>query len=64
MKIISDLKKYLSEVRTEVRKVSWPTKGRTIKDSTIVVMVSLITAVFLGGIDYLLTYFIEKFILK
>ncbi len=64
MKIISGLTKYLSDVRTEVRKVSWPTKSRTIKDSTIVVMVSLITAIFLGGMDYALTYFIEKFILK
>jgi len=59
MNIIENFKKYISEVKAEVKKVSWPTKEKAIKDSTIVVVVSLATALFLGGIDYILSYLIS-----
>ena len=62
MNIIKSSKQYVSEVKTEAKKVSWPSKKVTIKDSVIVVVISLATAAFLGGVDYLLSYLIKKFI--
>lgn len=52
MNIFKELKKYLSEVYTEAKKVSWPSKEMAIKSSFIVIGISLVTAVFLGGVDY------------
>lgn len=64
MSIIKNLKNYIVDVKTETRKVSWPTKQRAIKDSAIVVFISVAMAAFLGGVDYVLTYLIETYIVK
>lgn len=64
MSIIKNTKQYVAEVKSEAKKVSWPTKKTAIKDSSIVIAVSLVTAGFLGGVDYLLTYLIDEFIIK
>jgi len=64
MSIIKSLKDYITDVRTETRKVSWPTRQKTVRDSAIVVFVSLAMAVFLGGVDYILTHIIETYIVK
>lgn len=55
-----DIKKYISEVRAEMRKVSWPNKQKTLKDSAIVIGASLATAAFMGGADALFAYVTEK----
>lgn len=64
MSIISDIKKYIIDVKTETRKISWPTRHKAMKDSTLVIIISLATAVFLGGVDYLLTQMIETYIIR
>lgn len=58
------IKEYLNEVRSEMRKVSWPSKQRTIKDSTIVVVASLTTAAFLGAADAVFNFVTESIIVK
>jgi len=62
MNVIKNSKQYITEVKTEAKKVSWPSKKVTVKDSTIVIVISLATAAFLGGVDYLLSYLIKEFI--
>lgn len=59
-----DIKKYISEVKVEINKVSWPTKQRAIKDSVIVIVASLGTALFIGGVDSLFSYLTQKVITK
>ena len=54
------IKNYLIDVKNEAKKVSWPSRKVTIKDSVIIIMISLVTAVFLGGVDYALSLIIEK----
>ncbi|MDD3006984.1 MAG: preprotein translocase subunit SecE [Candidatus Pacebacteria bacterium] len=54
------IKTYISEVRSEMRKVSWPTKEKTIKDSILVIVASLATAAFMGGADAIFSYLAEK----
>ena len=62
MSIIKNIKQYTAEVKSEAKKVSWPTKKMAIKDSFMVIVASLTTAIFLGGVDYLLSYLIKKFV--
>jgi len=64
MNIIKEIKKYITEVKNEAKKVSWPSKKITIKDSIIVIGISLATAVFLGGVDYALSIVIEKVVVN
>lgn len=47
--------KYISEVSTELRKVSWPSRNDTIEMTILVVSVSTLVAAYLGGLDYLFT---------
>jgi preprotein translocase subunit SecE len=58
-KIIS----YLKEVRVEMKKVNWPTRQQTFRYTMIVIGISVAVAVFLGGIDFAFTTFLNKFIL-
>ena len=46
---------YFKEVRSEVDKVVWPTREQTIRYTILVIIVSVATGLFLGGLDYLLT---------
>lgn len=44
---------YFTEVKSEVSKVTWPSKKETIRLTTIVVVVSAIVATYLGALDFL-----------
>lgn len=57
-----DIKTYTTEVRAEMRKVSWPTKQKTIKDSFLVIGASLLTAAFMGGFDALFSYLAQRIV--
>ena len=46
--------RYLKEVRTELTKVSWPSRATTINMTLLVITVSLILGTYLGAVDYLL----------
>jgi len=54
---------FLKEVRLEMKKVNWPTRKETIKYTLIIIGVCLVTAIFLGGLDYLFAILRDKFIL-
>lgn len=46
---------YLSEVRGELRKVTWPKKQQVIRLTLVVFIISAIVAGYVGGLDYILT---------
>jgi len=46
-----------------MKKVNWPTKEETIKYTLIVIGISVVVAIFLGGFDILFTTLLEKFVL-
>jgi len=54
---------FLKEVRLETKKVNWPSRKETIKYTLIIVGVSLVVGAFLGGLDFIFTTIINKFIL-
>lgn len=51
---------YFKEAWAEMKKVTWPTKKETYNYTLLVIGVSLAMAVFLGGLDYIFVYIIEK----
>lgn len=50
---------YLKASFAEMRKVTWPTRKETYNYTVLVVAISLATAVFLGGLDYLFNFILE-----
>jgi preprotein translocase subunit SecE len=46
---------FVKEAWSELRKVVWPTKRDTIRITLAVIVLSLVVAAFLGGIDFGLT---------
>jgi preprotein translocase subunit SecE len=54
---------FLKEVRIELKRVTWPTRQDTIKYTLIVIGFSLAVAAFLGGLDFLFTWLLEKFVI-
>ncbi len=63
MKVLIRITTFLKEVKVELKKVNWPTKQETIKYTLIVIGVSLAVMIFLGGLDFLFTWLIGKYIL-
>ena len=55
---------FLSEVKTEVSKVTWPKRDDVIKLTLIVVVVSVVVGAYLGGLDYLFTKLLELLVYK
>ncbi len=64
MNIIKKIIRFLSEVKVELTKVTWPSRQQTIKDSFIVIFISLVTAAFLGGVDFLFSFLVKEFVNK
>ena len=50
---------FLIEVRSELRKVVWPTREESTKLTSLVVGISIVVGFFLGGLDFLFTKFFE-----
>ena len=60
--VLQKVVKFLAEVRIEMKKVSWPTRQQTWRNTSIVIGVSVATAVFLGGLDAVFAWLINKII--
>jgi len=56
------LVEYLRETRGELKHVSWPTKKQTTAFTILVIVVSLVTALFLGLFDFFFTKGLGLFI--
>ena len=53
---------FLTEVRAEVKKVTWPTRAEALGGTAVVVVVVLIMAVFLGVVDAILSKIVQSLI--
>ncbi|MDH5560882.1 MAG: preprotein translocase subunit SecE [Deltaproteobacteria bacterium] len=45
-------RQFLADVKFEFKKVTWPTKEQTLKQTGVVMVLTAITSVFLGVVDY------------
>ncbi|MEK7636491.1 MAG: preprotein translocase subunit SecE [Patescibacteria group bacterium] len=50
---------YARSTRVEMEKVTWPTRNGIIRDTVLVVVISLGLAVFLGGLDYFFQFLLK-----
>lgn len=55
---------FLKDVQIELKKVNWPTRKETLKYTLIVIAVSAVTAAFLGGLDFIFSTLLDKFIIR
>lgn len=55
---------FLRETRDELKKVVWPTRQEVIKLTTVVILISLLVGLFLGGIDFFLTKLLNLFLIR
>jgi len=53
---------FLSEVRAEIKKVTWPSRKETIGGTTVVLFAVFIAAIFLGLVDMTLSKIVKMLI--
>ncbi len=51
MKLFRSIRTFLGEVRSEFKRVSWPTREATLHSTGVVLVLTLILASFLGLVD-------------
>jgi preprotein translocase subunit SecE len=47
--------KYLTEVRQELQRVSWPSREQTLQKTTLVIAVSVAVGLYIGLLDFIFT---------
>jgi len=61
---VKSILSYLSEVRLELSKVTWPKRNDVIKLTLIVFIISAIVGGYTGALDYLFTKLLEFFVAR
>lgn len=51
---------YLQEVRSEMGKVVWPTRKQVVELTVLVIAISIIVGVYVGGLDFVFTNVLNK----
>ena len=54
---------FLKETRIEMKKVTWPTREEAVRYTIAIIIISLAVALFLGGLDFLFQWILNKFVL-
>ena len=54
---------FLKEVRLELRRVTWPTRQEAIKHNLLIIGLTLTVAAFLGGLDFLFSFLLNRFVI-
>ena len=54
---------FLKEAKLELSKTTWPNRKEVVKYTVIVVVLSLVLAAFLGGLDMFFNFLLNKFVL-
>ncbi len=62
MKITQKINVFFKEVWVELKRVNWLSKKDVLRYTLIVLAVTIIVAAFLGGLDFIFTEIIKKFV--
>lgn len=62
--MIANIQNFFKEVYVELRKVNWLTRREVLRYTIMVLVVMIVVAAFLGGLDYLFSTAIKSFIIK
>jgi preprotein translocase subunit SecE len=60
MQVVTRIKEFVQDVLVEFRKVTWPSRQELINSTTVVIVVTVVLAFFLGGLDIALTRLVER----
>jgi preprotein translocase subunit SecE len=60
MGIVTRVREFVQEVLAEFRKVTWPSREELVNSTTIVIVVTVVLAFFLGGVDIALARLVER----
>jgi preprotein translocase subunit SecE len=55
---------FLVEAKVELARVNWPTREQIIHFTILVIAISIAVAVFLGSLDFLFSFLVERFLIK
>ena len=59
---MSRLTKYISDTKAELKHVSWPTGKQAVTATALVVLISILVALFTGALDFIFTEALTLFI--
>ena len=62
MNIIQKIKVFFKEVWVELKRVSWLSQKDVLRYTLIVLAVTVVVASFLGGLDFIFTEIIKRFV--
>jgi preprotein translocase subunit SecE len=60
MQFVTRIREFVQEVLAEFRKVTWPSRQELISSTAVVIVVTLVLAFFLGGVDIVLARVVER----
>ena len=60
MGFVTRIREFVQEVLAEFRKVTWPSRQELMNSTTIVIVVTVVLAFFLGGVDITLSKVVER----
>jgi preprotein translocase subunit SecE len=60
MSFVARVREFTQEVLAEFRKVTWPSRQELVNSTVVVVVVTLVLAFFLGGVDIVLARVVER----
>ena len=58
--MLTRIREFIQDVLVEFRKVTWPSRQELINSTTVVIVVTVVLAFFLGGVDIALTKLVER----
>jgi len=60
MEFLKRTQEFIREVVAEFRKVTWPSRQELINSTVVVITVTVVVALFLGGVDIVLARIVER----
>ena len=60
MQFVTRIREFVQEVLAEFRKVSWPSRAELVSSTAVVIVVTVVLAFFLGGVDIVLARVVER----
>jgi preprotein translocase subunit SecE len=60
MSFVARVREFTQEVLAEFRKVTWPSRQELVNSTVVVVVVTVVLAFFLGGVDIVLARVVER----
>ncbi len=55
---------FLGEAKAELARVNWPSRRQIIQYTMLVIVMSFAMAVFLGSLDFLFSFLVERYLLS